>query len=169
MDAIALGCLTAMALQGRRLQRGAVYGCGLLGAALLTFCLGFSLQAYKWGWGRNGLFMTVLAIGTCFALAAAATSGWKAPRVFAPITALGRLSYEVYLTHFFFVLAFFTLFAAAGKPMWAVPLLFTGVLTAAGFFAWGTSRLLTEPLNRWMRGRAGLGPRVTRAALAVSE
>ncbi len=169
MDAIAMGCLTAILLHGRRLPRPGIYGCGLTGAGLLGFTLLFSLQAYKLGLGRNGLSMTILGLGSCFAVAAAAASGWEAPRLLAPVLALGRLSYEVYLTHMFFVLGLFALFAAAGKPVWAVPLLFTGVIVGAGLFGWATSRAYTDLSNHWIRALGGLRPDMQDTALAASE
>ncbi len=163
MDAIAMGCLTAILLHGRRLSREAVHGCGLLGTSLLTFALVFSLRAYRLGLGRKGLLMTVLATGACFTIAAAAASRWQAPRVLAPVLALGRLSYEVYLTHMFFVLGLFAIFVRAGKPVWAVPLLFTGVLAGAGAFGWALSRSYTEPVNRWLRHCGGCRPKAAAA------
>jgi peptidoglycan/LPS O-acetylase OafA/YrhL len=60
MDAIAMGCLTAMLLAGRRVSRRWVWVCGSLGAALLVFCFGFSVEAYKIGLGKSGLLMTVV-------------------------------------------------------------------------------------------------------------
>ena len=77
---------------------------GSLGTALLVFSLVFSIRAYIWGFGRNGLNMTILAVGACMVIAAAAQTQWRAPRIFEPILKLGQRSYEVYLTHVFVVL-----------------------------------------------------------------
>ena len=158
MDAIAMGCLAAILLSGKPLRRRTVSALTMLGAGLLTFSLLFSLQEYRLGLGRNGLSISILALGACFATAAATASGWIAPRVLAPVLALGRLSYEVYLTHMFFVLGLFAVFVRAGKPVRAVPLLFTGVLAGAGFFGWALSRFFTEPVNLWLRRRSGYRP-----------
>src|SRR6185437_12414575 len=71
MDAIALGCLTALLLANRHLSRFALWALGSLGSTLLIFSLCFSIRAYGWGLGRNGLNMTILAAGTCMIIAVA--------------------------------------------------------------------------------------------------
>ncbi|WP_263382293.1 acyltransferase family protein [Granulicella arctica] len=159
MDAIALGCLTALFLAGRHLSRTAVRllcGCGV---AVLVFSLGFSLRAYAWGLGHNGLDMTILAVGTCMVIAAAAESRWRAPRLLAPLRIVGQRSYEIYLTHIFAVLGLFSLFLAAGKPMRAVPALFLAVLIVGPLLGYLVARIYSEPINRRLRARWNDGPR----------
>ncbi len=153
MDGIALGCLTAMLLNGRRLSRGLTYFCGIVGAGLLVFSLGFSVQAYKWGLGRNGLNFTVLGLGVCLVIAAAVQSGWRAPRLLSPLLVLGRRSYEVYLTHMFAVLALFALFVHFGEPMRGVQMLFIAAIMTAGLLGWAVAIFYTEPMNRLLRRR----------------
>jgi peptidoglycan/LPS O-acetylase OafA/YrhL len=85
MDAIALGCLTALVLSGTTLSRAWVYACGLAGSALLVFSLCFSIRGYIWGLGRNGLNFTLLALGVCLVIAAASQSSWRAPRILSPL------------------------------------------------------------------------------------
>ena len=89
MDAIALGCLTALFVARHRLSRAVLWTVGSVGVATLVFSLGFSLRAYAWGLGRNGLNMTVLAVGTCMVIAVVAQTQWQAPRVFTPILKAG--------------------------------------------------------------------------------
>lgn len=158
MDAIALGCLTAMVLLRIQFSRAALWMLGGLGTALLTFGLGFSLQADAWGLVRSGLDMTALAMGTCMVIAATAQSGWRSPRAFSPLMQLGQRSYEVYLTHMFIVFALFNLFVAAGKPLRTVPLLFIGVILIAGLLGELVARFYSEPMNRLLRKRWGRGP-----------
>jgi peptidoglycan/LPS O-acetylase OafA/YrhL len=151
MDAIALGCITALLVSQRHLPKNAIYLCGTLGAGLLVFSLGFSIKAYLWGLGRNGLNMTVLALGTCLVIAAASQSSWRAPRLCAPILSLGRHSYEIYLTHIFVVLALFQIFVRLGKPMHAAPVLFLASIVLAGAAGWLVASFYTEPINRSIR------------------
>ncbi len=153
MDGIALGCLTAMLLAGKRLSRRWIYLCGIAGASLLIFSLGFSVQAYKFGLGRNGLNFTVLAAGVCLAIAAAVQSGWLASRALSPLLELGRRSYEVYLTHMFAVLALFAIFVRFGKPLRAVPVLFVAAIVVSGLLGWCVAVVYTEPMNRLIRRR----------------
>ncbi len=159
MDAIALGCLTALFVARHRLSRAVLWTVGSVGVATLVFSLGFSLRAYAWGLGRNGLNMTVLAVGTCMVIAVVAQAQWQAPRVFTPILKLGQRSYEVYLTHVFVVLGLFDLFVATGKPMAAVPVLFVAVIVFAGLLGEVVGRGYSEPMNRWLRRRWGDGPK----------
>jgi len=158
MDAIALGCLTALFVARRRLSRPILLTMGSVGIALLIFTLGFSLLGYSWGLGRNGLNMTILALGTCMVITAAAQTHWRSPRVFTWFLLLGQRSYEIYLTHMFIVFAFFHLFLMAGKPMWAVPALFTTVILFAVLLGELVARFYSEPMNRWLRTRWGDGP-----------
>jgi peptidoglycan/LPS O-acetylase OafA/YrhL len=153
MDAIALGCLTALVVWRVRFSRIALWGVWWVGVALLIFSLCFSLTGEAWGLERTGLDMTVVAVGTCLVIAAVAQTGWKAPRILSPLLRLGERSYEVYLTHMFVVFLAFGLFVRAGKPMWCVPALFIGVIVMAGLLGEVVARFYSEPLNRLIRER----------------
>jgi peptidoglycan/LPS O-acetylase OafA/YrhL len=151
MDAIAMGCLTAMVLARRQVSKKMMWICGTIGAALLVFCFGFSVQAYKIGLGKSGLLMTLVGLGACFVMVAAVTSSWKAPRVFAPILEMGRRSYEIYLTHMFVVIGVFALFVKWGEPMRAVWWMFAVVILVATLLGWSVSVGYSERMNRWLR------------------
>ena len=153
MDAIALGCLTALVVSRIRFSQIALWVVWAVGVVLLVFSLCFSLTGDAWGLERTGLDMTVVAVGTCMVIAAVAQSKWKATRIIGPLLRLGERSYEVYLTHMFVVFGAFGLFVRAGKPMWAVPALFIGVIVAAGLLGEVVARFYSEPLNRLIRER----------------
>ena len=158
MDAIALGCLTAIASSRITIARRLIWVLGGLGTALILFILGLSNQAQAWGLGRSGLDMTILAIGSCMVIAAAAEARWKSPRIVLPLMALGRRSYEVYLTHMFIVFALFGLFRSVGLSVGAVPLLFISVIVISGLLGEWVARFYSEPMNRMIRQRFGDGP-----------
>jgi peptidoglycan/LPS O-acetylase OafA/YrhL len=158
MDAIALGCLTAIMLPRLKISRSALWISGAAGAASLVFILGFSIQAEASVLGRSGLDMTLLALGTCLLIAAAAQSRWRSPRIGVPLGTLGHRSYEVYLTHMFVVFALFRLFVAGGKPLGGVPILFVSVILVAGLLGEWVARVFSEPMNRWLRRRFSKGP-----------
>ena len=163
MDAIALGCLTALFLASHhsslsRFIRPVIWVVGGLGGALIIFSLCFSMQAGKWGLGHNGLDMSIIALGACMVIAAAAETQWRSPRVVTPLLLLGRRSYEVYLTHMFVVLGLFSLFVSAGKPVAAVSVLFIVVIIISGLAGELVARFYSEPMNRWIRSRFGDGP-----------
>jgi peptidoglycan/LPS O-acetylase OafA/YrhL len=101
MDAIAMGCLTAVALHRRRLSRASLWWLGGVGGALLAFCLLLSRTAAVWIPERTGLYMSLIGVGVSMLIAVAAQTGWRSPRVLAPLLLAGQRSYEVYLTHMF--------------------------------------------------------------------
>jgi peptidoglycan/LPS O-acetylase OafA/YrhL len=121
----------------------------------LIFSLGFSIQANTWGLGRNGLNMTILALGTCMVITVAAQTKWRSPHALAPFLMLGQRSYEVYLTHMFVVFGLFHLFLMVGKPMRAVPGLFITCILLAGLLGELVARFYSEPMNHWLRNRWG--------------
>jgi len=158
MDAIALGCLTAMLVARRAFSRRVLwtlFGCG---SAMLMYCLVFTIQSIKLGLERSGLGMTVVAVGACMVIVAAAQTRWRAARVFQPLLGYGRRSYEIYLTHMFVVYAFFDFFAREGKPGGYIPALFLATIVAAGVLGEVVAKFYSEPANRWLRARFGDGP-----------
>jgi peptidoglycan/LPS O-acetylase OafA/YrhL len=145
MDAIALGCLTAISLEGRLLSRRALWVSAIAGIALITLILCFSIRALD----RAGLDMTVLALGTCLLIIPAAQSNWRAPSI---LVIPGRRSYEIYMTHMFVVFACLHLFLMAGKPMWGVPLYFVAVILFATLLGNLIARYFSDPMNQRLRG-----------------
>jgi len=169
MDAIALGCLTALLASRRCFSAPVLSILGVAGTAILAFILGFSRQADAWGFGKNGLNMTILAVGACLVIASVSQTNWVSPRSLRPLVQLGQRSYEVYLTHMFIVFAFFELFIKLGEPMRAVPALFVAVVLVSGFSGEFVARLYSEPMNRllrkyWGEGSDRLGSAVSRPA-----
>lgn len=158
MDAIALGCLTAIASSRLTIARGVIWVLGGLGTAMALLILGFSNQTEAWGLGPCGLDMTILAIGSCMVIAATAQSRWKCPRVVFPLVTLGRRSYEVYLTHMFVVFAFFDLYKSGSLSLRSVPVLFISVILTSGLLGEAVARFYSEPMNRLIRQRFGDGP-----------
>ena len=148
MEAIALGCLTAIALDRKRWPSRHL---ALSGLVLLAFSLCFTIEASRLGLERTGLKMTLVGIGTCLTIAAAGQTQWRSPRLLRPLANLGQRSYEVYLTHMFVVFAFFEWFLSAGKPMSAVAPLFIAVIVVAALLGEIVARFYSEPLNARIR------------------
>ena len=159
MDAIALGCLTALLVRRVHFSRTALCALAAAGAMLILFILVGLRLTYVPAIGKSGLDMTIIALGTCMAIIAAAQTQWEGPRFLAPLLRLGRCSYEVYLTHMFVVFTFFAIFVKCGNPIWAVPLLFAVTVVAAGASGDIVARVFSEPLNRVLRERWGDGRR----------
>ena len=161
MDAIALGCLTAMLVFARQWPRPALRVLAGLGTAVLLFIFGFSIFANSLGLGRSGLNMTLLALGTCMIAAAASQSAWRAPQVVRPFLLLGQRSYEIYLTHMFVVFALFDFFVFGGKSAGSVAFVFVAAIFCSAVLGDVVARCYSEPLNwllrRQWRGTAALG------------
>jgi peptidoglycan/LPS O-acetylase OafA/YrhL len=153
MDAIALGCLTALLLSRFRFSRRAVWMVASTGVTFMILILGFSIRVEAWGLARSGLDMTILAVGTCMVIAVVTQTKWRSPRLMNPLLNLGQRSYEVYLTHMFIVFGLFQLFVLAGKPMSAVPALFLAVIFLAGLLGEVVARFYSEPMNQFIRQR----------------
>ena len=153
MDAIAMGCLTAIALHRRTPSRALLRWMGVAGGVLLIFCLAFSRTAYVWLPERTGLYMSMIGVGASMLIAVAAQTGWCSPRGFLPLLLAGRRSYEIYLTHMFVVIAMAAGFVAVGSAMWAVPVFFIGVLIIGGLLGEVVARFYSDPINRGLRAR----------------
>jgi peptidoglycan/LPS O-acetylase OafA/YrhL len=151
MDAIALGCLTALLVSRIHFSRRVLWAVAGAGSAALSFVLGFSLRGYRWGLGTYGLQETILAVGTCMLIAASAQRQWKSPGLLAPLLKMGQYSYEIYLTHMFVVFSAFGLFVRAGKPIGGVPILFIGVVLIAAALGAAVARFFSEPMNQILR------------------
>jgi peptidoglycan/LPS O-acetylase OafA/YrhL len=154
MDAIALGCITALILPRLRLNSPALLSLAAIGAAAMILILGFSADVRVLD--RSGLDMSVLAFGTCLVIIAAAHSrrgAWSALR---PLRWLGRRSYEVYLTHMFIVMGLWHLYARK-IPTAGVAVLFVAVTLLSGFLGGIVASYFSEPVNRYLRTRWGLG------------
>jgi len=151
MDAIALGCLTAILVSQRTLSRRAIQTVAFVGSVLLILCLGFSFTPFNRSLEKSGLEMSVLALGTCLVIMAAEQTRWTAPRVLRPILTLGCRSYEIYLTHMFVVFFAFDLFLKSGKRMAGVPLFFLAAILAGAALGELVAAYYSEPLNRTMR------------------
>jgi peptidoglycan/LPS O-acetylase OafA/YrhL len=159
MDAIAMGCLTAIALNGRKLSRARLWWLGGAGGALLVFCLLLSRTAYAWIPERTGLYMSAIGVGASMLIAVAGQTGWRSPRVLTPLLLAGQRSYEIYLTHMFVVVALAAAFAATGHAMWAVPVFFIAVIVISGLLGELVGRFYSEPANRRLRARWREGAR----------
>lgn len=157
MDAIALGCLTALIVSRVRISPATLKVLACTGLALVIAMLGFSGFPFLFPLGATGLEETILAIGTCLVIIAAAQTQWRYPGVLRPLRWLGQRSYEVYLTHMFVVFAFLHLFLALNKPMWLVPLYFILSIVVATILGDLVARLYSDRMNAFLRQGWGEG------------
>lgn len=151
MDCIAMGCLTALFLH--RIPRFGNIGwivTGITGCAAMLLVLIWPPWSIMRPIGSLGLDTSVLAAGTCLVIVATVKSGFDGGRLTLPIRWLGRLSYEVYMTHEFLVVWITMLYAGAlAGPQW---LWVSAIALLASGLGWATARYISEPLNVRLRG-----------------
>jgi peptidoglycan/LPS O-acetylase OafA/YrhL len=157
MDAIALGCLTALVVSRAHFSAPALRILKWIGFALVIAMLGFSGFPFLFPLGATGLEETILAIGACLLILVSAHTQWKCPAILRPFRRLGQRSYEVYLTHMFVVFAFFHVFLALGKPMWFVPLYFLLTIVVATLLGDFVASFYSDRMNAKLRRHWGEG------------
>jgi peptidoglycan/LPS O-acetylase OafA/YrhL len=163
MDAIALGCLTALVvcrLKGRVIGQAWLIGAQALGA-LLIFCI---LLSPRWDWARptmrfiglHGLEGSILALGTCLIILGSVLQGRPGHIICAPLRWFGRHSYEVYMTHEFVVVFGTELFLKTkAGPLWVWIVAMVLVTAPLG---WLVARFFSEPMNRRLRSGTAAAP-----------
>jgi peptidoglycan/LPS O-acetylase OafA/YrhL len=154
MDAIALGCLAAIAVRRFPLGRRVSLTVRLAGLALILLVTIFRRQCGQLGLYKHGLDVTVLALGTALLLMAIAQCGRPGSWLTAPLRWFGRNSYEVYLTHSFVVLTLTQLFVATGSRYAWTPLWYVAITCLCGGLGACVARYYSEPLNRKLRAGA---------------
>jgi peptidoglycan/LPS O-acetylase OafA/YrhL len=93
MDAIGLGCLTALWVSYIRMSRSVLALLFIAGAAWLLVTLCFTNWVRAIGLPSLGLDMTLIALGTCMLIAVASQTGWHSWSLIKPIRVLGQRSY----------------------------------------------------------------------------
>lgn len=156
MDAIALGCMAAIAVRRFPMGSRVALCVRLSGLALMLLVTCCRRQCMQFGLYKHGLDMTLLALGTAFLMMAIARDNRKGSWLTAPLRWFGRNSYEIYLTHSFVVVVLTQLFVAWGSQYAWAPLWFIAVVGLSGGLGACVARYYSEPLNRklragWMR------------------
>jgi peptidoglycan/LPS O-acetylase OafA/YrhL len=159
MNAIALGCLTALLCN--RLSRSAQVRRVWL---YITETVGWVLIAWfaswpTWHWlhgtnrflGKHDLDDTLLPLGVCLVMFATVLRSARGGGILtAPLRWFGRHSYEVYLTHEFLVIVGVEAFLRLHGTR---PGLWTLAITAATApLGWAVAHWFSEPMNRRLRG-----------------
>jgi len=154
-DGIAFGCLAALVharLAPSRRWLVAAFACGV-GSMLLIVV--FRHTASALGLISTGLYITVLELGAAlvllsFAGGLFANASWRGTRM---LRAIGRQSYEIYLTHMFVVFATVALFKATGASLAYVGVWYLGALAASVLLGAIVARWYSEPANDALRAR----------------
>jgi peptidoglycan/LPS O-acetylase OafA/YrhL len=174
MDAISIGCVTAMVARTNSILRVPLWPLSGSGT-LLILTVWFRGLAQNLHLLATGLDVTVLAIGAALVILAVSRSGGSQTKQLlnGRLTAIfrwyGRNSYEVYLTHMFVVLIAVQVFERIGEPMNTAPFWFLGILTTAGILGAVVARWFSEPMNHRLRALLIPRPQFAQPAKAVNE
>jgi peptidoglycan/LPS O-acetylase OafA/YrhL len=157
MDAIAYGCLAAMAAPWLAVRRRLVVGLAAAGVALMLFVL---VAIRCWGiytmmpwFVRWQLDDSALPLGTAMVLVWASQLRGRGSLLLAPLRWFGRNSYEVYLTHMFVANWGIQLYVRSRLSVGWSPAANLLMLLAAGLLGALVARAFTEPVNRMLRRR----------------
>lgn len=149
MDSIALGCLAAQLTHGRTFSRRGCVMLALAGAGLALALIALDQRHLL----QVGVDKSLLSLGVAALMIAEVCGGYwqSAPHWLRPLRALGRLSYEIYLTHMFVVLSAVALYRYFGWGSSAVELLMLGVVANSWALGAAVERYISSPCNRWLR------------------
>lgn len=157
MDGIALGCLAALfaARSGQRLGLGVLRTMMALGIAAVSLIVVFRRLPLSLGLQEVGLGVSVLELGVALILVALSrgVGSTVLARGTGSIRAVGRWSYEIYLTHMLVVLGLVP-FVVESKPAAPWVLVWYALLLIASIaLGWVVHDVYSEPLNRALRSR----------------
>ena len=147
MDAIALGCITALLCTYFRPSSAIRWWLRAAGTAI-AFCVLFRNVAKALGLLSNGLDVTVLATGIALILMSIRTDSGRG--TLKPVAWFGRNSYEAYLTHMLVVTSATQLYIRLGSPIHYAPLWFLGTLAISGLLGHVVANSYSIPWNRYL-------------------
>lgn len=178
MNAIALGCLTALLCdrlsRAASIRRTLLYPIEAIGWLLIAWMATWP----RWQWlhgtnrflGKHALDGTVLPLGVCLVMLTTVLRGSRGGGMLtAPVRWFGRQSYEVYLTHEFLVILGVDAFLRwhGSRPgLWTLAIT---ALTAP--LGWAVAHWFSEPMNRRLRGArppSSVHPQAHKAAIRTS-
>jgi peptidoglycan/LPS O-acetylase OafA/YrhL len=154
-DGIAFGCLAALVRAHVAFSRRSLAIAFVVGIAAIVLIVVMRRTTRALGLIDNGLYISVLEGGAALVLIALASGLFASmrSRIAGAIGAIGRCSYEIYLTHMFVVFAAFAMFRAMGVGLgWILPWYVATVAVSIAFGA-AVERFFSAPANAWLRAR----------------
>lgn len=155
MDGIAFGILAALFTARWPLRLPALRSMLAIGLAAVALVVVFRSSAPARALQQAGLGVTTIELGVALILVALANgvgstllaSGTGAMR------AVGRCSYEIYLTHMLVVLGLMPFIRASAPSAGWLPVWYLALLLLSVALGWALHHLYSEPLNRALRSR----------------
>jgi peptidoglycan/LPS O-acetylase OafA/YrhL len=172
MDAIAFGCLAAIAATSLKTGEVALRWLFGIGTALVVSMLVFRMSTTVIGVPPAGFNITVLELGVALVLVAFAggLGATTLSKGTGSIRLVGRCSYEIYLSHMFVVLGAVQLFKQTGQTTAFVGAWYVAMLLGSIGVGVLMSRVYSEPMSGAVRGKLfGEGFRKTLTALSLPE
>jgi peptidoglycan/LPS O-acetylase OafA/YrhL len=155
MAAIAMGVLGAIvAKYFRPRSRRLLLPFYVVGVSGVIAVLGFEDELSRWFGNGTILLLTLSAV--CLLLAFHWSSATGAPRPMIGLgwmCSFGRLSYEIYLTHMFAVIAMLHVFREVGVSMWWGVLWYVPTIAFCWVLGWVVARYFSGPCDRSIRRR----------------
>jgi peptidoglycan/LPS O-acetylase OafA/YrhL len=174
MDGIALGCLAGWLSERKPLAPVNGRIAMAVGAAAALFVIVFRKTVFEMGFVATGTYVTVLEAGMALVLLAmgSGTANEFLARGTSLLRAIGRCSYEIYLTHMFVVFGSFGAFRAIfgnAAPQAIYPVSYAVMLVLSVLLGHVVSRWFSEPVNRALRAWFAARVRIdSQAAVRVS-
>ncbi|MDE2263297.1 MAG: acyltransferase [Gammaproteobacteria bacterium] len=157
-DAIAFGCIAALAAHRRLLGPGSLRVALATGSLISVLTIVLCNEDAHTGLARLGLDVTALELGIALMVVAFGSGVGNAAMAKGTrwLRVIGRCSYEIYLFHMLIVLSLIAVLrrihpARGALPLWYAAML-GGSLLLGCLIAWSYS----EPLNRRIRTASGL-------------
>ena len=155
-DAIALGCLAALFAARVRPSRATLRAMMFAGLSCVLLIVVFRGATSATGLHDVGLGVSVLALGVASILVAM-THGVGAnilERGTGLIRAIGRGSYEIYLTHMLVLMGLMPLIIASQPSIAIVPVWYGALLVLSVLLGLAVQRSFSEPTNAALRSRS---------------
>lgn len=164
MDGIALGCIAAIVSRKFTFSKKLTQWITWVGLCLFITSILLKKQIFQIGLSDLGLNVTLLEIATAL-LIISITSPFSTEKHFQnrltlPFRWFGKNSYEIYLSHMFFV-TFFT--GTVFMDQNGSPMLFIGffmLLVLSGSLGHFLASTFSEPANKWIRAKLRLPGRL---------
>lgn len=148
MDGIAIGCLAALYVNQSKEKYEKIFL--FIGLTLFTMIFLCRHLTSSLGLTQVNLNVTLLDIGIAFILISLSKTTIKL-KITKPLQWFGRNSYEIYLTHNFFVIAAKEIFFSLNLSTKAISFLYLVILMISGLAGTWIAKYFSEPANRLLR------------------
>ena len=155
MDSIAIGCLFAIMSYKKVIPKLVTTLFSTIGVIIVLFVLVQKRGTAYPFLSELYLFKTLLSVGVGLLLISSVRqqlSGWFRT-LLSPLIFYGKISYEVYLSHVFVVLAGVTLYRHYGSNLSYSLFWLIGMIALSALLGYLVKEYFSEPMNTWIRNR----------------